>query len=329
MTNMTPSISKITALPKLDLHCHLDGSFQMHFVQNTLGLSSLPIDKLRAPSDCDSLARYLTCFDLPIACLQTKESIKAGVLDVLSQCPQDGVRYIELRFAPTCSVNNNLNYREIVEAALDGCKEGLATYGVHCNLILCAMRHHSPEENLKVLKVAREYLGSGVCALDLAGDEAGFPNSLFVPLFQEANRLHMPFTIHSGECGSVENVKLALELGAKRVGHGIALYRDSSLMAACKEARLGLELCPTSNFQTKAATDYSQYPLRTFLDAGLLATINTDNRTVSNTTMTKEILLALDCLQIREEDLQTLYKNSVEISFANDNIKDELYHSWK
>ena len=125
--------------------------------------------------------------------------------------------------------------------------------------------------------------------------------------------------------GSVDNIKVALELGAKRVGHGIALCKDSTLMKECQKSRLGLELCPTSNFQTRAVTNINTYPLRLFLDNGLLATINTDNRTVSNTNMTKELHLSLEKLQIKEEDLITIYKNSIEISFADDNIKNQLY----
>ncbi|MGN0367143.1 MAG: adenosine deaminase [Wujia sp.] len=325
-------MTAISSMPKIDLHCHLDGSFRKSYVMDCLGLDALSEDRLRAPADCDSLTTYLTCFDLPISCLQTKKGITKGVLDVLEQASAEGVRYIELRFAPSCSKNEELSFPDIIEAAIDGCEQG-KRFSIESNLILCAMRHHTREQNEEVLHYTREYLGHHVCAMDLAGDESAFPNECFKDLFEGARRYNLPFTIHSGECGRTENVKLALEYGAKRVGHGIALYKEPSLMQACKEARLGLELCPTSNFQTRAATDAATYPLRAFLDYGLLATVNTDNRTVSNTNSTQELLLCLERLGITKKDLRTLYENSVEISFADDAIKhhllQEFYQSWK
>ncbi|MGN0389365.1 MAG: adenosine deaminase [Wujia sp.] len=314
------------SMPKIDLHCHLDGSFSRGYVMRTLELSELDDAKLHAPENCKSLTEYLTCFDLPISCLQTKEHITEGVIDVIAQAAKENVRYIELRFAPACSVNNNLDLPSVIEAAISGCKKAFDKYGVFSNLILCAMRHHTLKQNLAVVRHTREFLGYGVCALDLAGDEAGFPNEDFKELFEEANRLGVPFTIHSGECGRTENVRLALAYGAKRVGHGIALIKDKNLMAECRNARIGFELCPTSNFQTKAVTTYEAYPLRTFLDYGLLATINTDNRTVSSTSCTKEFLFAEQQLQITKEDFLTLYKNSVEISFADDSVKHQLLY---
>ena len=317
----------INSMPKLDLHCHLDGSFSVEFVKNTLSLKDdfeTLSNMLKAPKDCGSLAEYLTRFDLPIKCLQTKENITKGILDVIANAQKEGVKYLELRFAPSCSVNEQLNYQDIYEAAIEGCKMGKDIYSIDSNIILCAMRHHDMETNLKVLHTAMDYLGHGICALDLAGNEAGFHNSLFRNLFKEAKRLGMPFTIHSGECGNYENVELALEYGAKRVGHGIALAKNKTLIEKCNKARLGLELCPTSNYQTKAVTPDESYPLKFFLDNGLLATVNTDNRTVSNTTITNELLLSYNNLGINEDDILTLYKNSVEISFADDNIKHRL-----
>lgn len=224
------------------------------------------------------------------------------------------------------SVNSHLDLENVVQAAVYGCQKAFDRYGVFTNLILCAMRHHSPQQNHLVVRCAREFLGNGVCALDLAGDEAGHPNEEFEALFEEARRLEVPVTIHSGECGSARNVALALQYGARRIGHGIAAIKDPALLEACRNAHIGFELCPTSNFQTKAATELDAYPLRAFLDFGLLATINTDNRTVSHTTLTDEYTFALEKLHIEKEDLRTLYKNSVEISFASDSVKHQLLY---
>lgn len=316
-----------TNIPRIDLHCHLDGSFSAEFIKQATGnqrsLEQL-YRELEAPANCSSLTEYLTCFDLPISAIQTKENITLGVLDVLSQAANDNVKYIELRFAPNCSTSQELSLSNIYEAAIEGTKLGFEKYGIYSNIILCAMRHHDINTNIKLLHSMYDYVGHGICALDLAGDESMFPNENFYELFKKARDMKIPFTIHSGECGSVNNVRLAMEYGASRIGHGIALIKDLNLMKEIKKRRIGLELCPISNFQTGAWSDVDSYPLRTFLDNDLLATINTDNRTVSNTSMSKEFALSTKQLSIREEDLYTLYKNSVEISFANDNIKDEL-----
>ncbi len=317
----------INTMPKIDLHCHIDGSFSTAFVKNTLGLTqddASITDMLKAPVNCNSLTEYLTRFDLPIKCLQTKENITKGILDIISSAKKENIRYIELRFAPTCSLNENLSYRDIYEAAIEGLKQGKLLYDIDSNIIVCAMRHHDLETNIKMLDASMDYLNYGICALDLAGDESGFHNRLFKELFVHAKKLKMPFTIHSGECGSTENVQLALEYGAKRVGHGIALAKDKTLMEKCKSARLGLELCPTSNYQTKAVTQGSLYPLKLFLNNGLFATVNTDNRTVSDTTITKELHLVTKHFGIDKDEIIKLYKNSVEISFADDNIKNNL-----
>lgn len=331
MTNTTENSSSlknfIQTMPKLDLHCHIDGSFSTDFVRSVLK-PDMTDDMLRAhlqaPPDCASLTEYLTCFDLPIQCMQTAEDITNGILDILKNCIDENVKYIELRFAPTCSVNTHMRYADVYEAAIRGCRLGKEMYGIFSNIIICAMRHHTPEDNFAMLHAAADYIGHGICAMDLAGDENMHGNLEFAELFAEAHRLCIPFTIHAGECGSAENVRLAVEYGARRIGHGIALIQDEAFARLCRKNKVGLELCPTSNYQTRAVTDSMMYPLRSFLDWGLAATVNTDNRTVSNTDLIKEYSLVCDRFGICEEDLITMYKNSVEISFADDAIKHQL-----
>ncbi len=316
-------MNTLNDLPKIDLHCHLDGSLSREFIESKL---ERPVskDELTAPYDCSSLAEYLTKFDLPVSCILTKANLKEAVLDVIRQAKENNITYMEIRFAPNLSKNENLDYKDIYEAVIEGSKEGQNKYGVMSNIIICAMRHHSEKQNLDMLKAGREYLGYGICALDLAGDEAGFPNENFAYLFDAANRLEMPFTIHSGECGRVKNIKIAVEAGAKRIGHGICLSDDGELMQYCRDKSIGFELCPTSNYQTKAVREGMEYPLRRFLDYGIKATVNTDNTTVSNTTMTREYEFITSKLNIAKDELVLLYKNSIELSFANDDVKNML-----
>lgn len=320
------------SLPKIELHCHLDGSLSSDFIRkyapenqsiNILSEAELKA-KLSAPKNCASLAEYLTRFDIPISCLQQKASITAAVLDVLSQAATENVAYMEIRFAPTFSTNEGLSYRDILEAAVEGCTKGHALYNIKSNIIACAMRHLDEATNLKTLYEAREFLGNGVCALDLAGDEAAFDNTKFIYLFEEAKKLDMPMTIHSGECGSKANIKLAVEAGAKRIGHGIAMGNDAQLLELCKLNNVGIEMCPTSNYQTNAVKPGESYPLRTFVDNSILATINTDNRTVSQTTMTEELALTVDSLNIKEGEISGILKNAIHVSFADIDTKNEL-----
>ncbi|MBQ9233619.1 MAG: adenosine deaminase [Lachnospiraceae bacterium] len=311
-------------LPKIDLHCHLDGSLSHEFLEKHLN-KNIDINELIAPYDCSSLAEYLTKFDIPVSALQNYDNLKCAVIEVIRQAKSENITYLEIRFAPTLSKNNTLNYKDIYEAVIEGSQDGYKKYGVFSNIIICAMRHHSKEQNLDMLRSGREYLNHGICAMDLAGDEAGFPNENFIYLFEEAKRLEFPFTIHSGECGRVKNIKIAVDAGAKRIGHGICLAEDKALMEQCKEKHIGFELCPTSNYQTKAVKPGTDYPLRHFIDYGIKATVNTDNRTVSNTTMTREYNYIIDKLNIAKEELLLLYENSIELSFANDDIKNSLY----
>ncbi|MGB8451939.1 MAG: adenosine deaminase [Anaerocolumna sp.] len=275
--------------------------------------------------DCTSLKEYLQKFNLPLQCLQTEKGLKLAASDLLKSAAAENVKYLEVRFAPMSSITGGLNCSQVIESVLKGITEAERQWDIKASVIVCAMRHYSLEMNLLMLRCAREYLGEGVCALDLAGDELAFPTSGQRELFQLAKRLDMPFTIHSGECGSVLNVKEAMELGAKRMGHGIALKEDISLMGECRDKRIGIELCPTSNFQTKAVTGWEEYPLQQFLDEGLLTTVNTDNRTVSNTTVTKELFKLSEKLGLEKDIIQQLLQNSVEISFAADYIKHRLF----
>ena len=148
------------SMPKVELHCHLDGSLSKEFLMQTLQLSTLDMHTIQAPANCQSLAEYLTCFDLPVSALQEKEHIRDAVVDVVRQAAAENVRYMEIRFAPMLSVNSHLDLENVVQAAVYGCQKAFDRYGVFTNLILCAMRHHSPQQNHLVVRCAREFLGN-------------------------------------------------------------------------------------------------------------------------------------------------------------------------
>lgn len=314
---------KIIQLPKVELHCHLDGSLPIGIIRELLN-RNVKEDELQVREDCRNLAEYLEKFDLPLTCMQTETGLRRASKAFLMSLRQDNVQYIEVRFAPLFSINENLDCTRVIQSVLEGLEEAKQECGIYYNVIACAMRHHTDEENLQMMKAAREFLGEGICAVDLAGNEAAFPMENFRELFKEAKKLGLPFTIHAGECGRVENVIEAVECGASRIGHGIALRRHTSAMSMCKEKGIGIEMCPISNLQTKAVESKAEYPMREFLDAGLCVTINTDNRTVSNSSILKEMEFVQDNYGITDTELIKVTENAIKSAFAKDAIKSEL-----
>lgn len=318
---------------RVELHCHLDGSLNADFIDRLLKKQGVFIEqteleeKLKVRPDCTSLTEYLEKFDLPLRCLQTKEGLEEAAYELVMDAARDNVAYIEVRFAPMLSTEKGLTCTEVIDSVVRGLKKGERESGTYAFAIVCAMRHHSIEQNMEMLKLANYFIGKGVCALDLAGDESAYPTSLFRELFIQAKEWGIPFTIHSGECGSVDNIREAIELGAKRLGHGIALEKSEELRRLCKEKGIGIEMCPTSNLQTKAVEDLDKYPLKQFLDEGLLVSVHTDNRTVSGTSMEQEEKLVKEHLQISEEMWIRCTKNAIYTAFASDEIKEELMRS--
>ena len=177
-----------------------------------------------------------------------------------------------------------------------------------------------------MIKTAREYLGSGVCGADLAGAEAAYPMAQFMELFENTRKMGMPFTLHAGECGSVQNIIDSVKAGAARIGHGIAMRGHQGLQKELAQKGIGIEMCPISNLQTKTVESTAQYPLREFLDAGLKVSINTDNRTVSDTTLTGELLFIQKYYGILDEEIPVLMKNAVDTAFAKEEVKGDLYN---
>ncbi len=314
---------QLIALPKIELHCHLDGSLSREFIEKSLK-RTVKQEELSVSDDCTSLAEYLKKFDLPLQCIADEEGLEGAGYDVLCSMSSENVRYAEIRFAPLSSENESLKCDRIIEAVLRGLERGRKDFGVEFGLITCAMRHHSEEENMHMIRTAREYLGQGVCAADLAGAEASYPMSEFMNLFAEVKRLGMPFTLHAGECGNAKNIADAIEVGAARVGHGIAMRGNQDLVKLALAKGTGIEMCPISNMQTKAVAKMSEYPIREFLDAGLKVTINTDNRTVSNTDLTKELAFIQENYGIADEEIVAMMRNAADVAYTGDDVKNRL-----
>ncbi len=326
--------SKLRNMPKIDLHCHLDGSVKASVIREIAKefneeFSERELEnRLQVNKDCHSLADYLTCFELPIKYLQTEKSLEKAAFTLAMDAAAENVKYLEVRFAPSYITSEGLTTQKIISSVQKGLEKAQKKADIQTGIIVCGVRNLPMEVNLKMLKESMELYKYGVVACDLAGDEKAYPTALFSEFFVSAKKYGIPFTIHSGECGSRENIKTAIELGAKRLGHGIAMAGDSYLMKLCANRNIGVELCPTSNLQTKAIRSWAEYPLPAFMQAGIPVSINTDNRTVSNTNSTNEFNHMIEHLRVSEDDLKQIYTWSIEMSFADDGCKDQLVKKW-
>ena len=202
---------KLRSMPKVELHCHLDGSLSQTFISRELG-REVDLTELQVAYGCRSLKEYLEKFDLPIRCLQTEKSVREAGYDFIRSVAAENMKYVEVRFAPLFSAHEGFSTEQVIEALLTGLEDGRKDFGTESNVIVCAMRHQPEEKNLAMFKAARTFLGEGVCCGDLAGDEAAWPMKNFVRLFGEAKKLGLPFVIHAGECGSAENIREAVPM---------------------------------------------------------------------------------------------------------------------
>ena len=309
----------------IDLHLHFDGSLLARTVlelakEQGIALPSEEPDELKlflaAPPDCGSLNEYLEKFDLPLLVLQTREAIRKGMYTLASSLKEQGMLYAEIRFAPQLHTKKGLAQEQVVKAALQGLQEAAAGSFFKAKLILCCMRGaDNREENLLTVRTAAAFLGRGVAALDLAGAEALYPTADYGEVFSLAKELSVPFTIHAGEADGPESIRAALRMGASRIGHGVRAGEDPELLEELKEKQIPLEMCPSSNVQTKAVPSLSEHPVLSYLRRGLLVTVNTDNMTVSDTTIEREFRLLKEELGMTPEERRQLLLNAADAAF--------------
>ena len=313
----------------IDLHLHLDGSLSLASVRDLAQLQNMAIEPddekllkmLQVGPDCKDLNEYLEKFSFPCSLLQKPEAITRSVANLRRELKDQGLIYAEIRFAPQLHTLHGLNQRQVVQAAV----EGLKADGVKASLILCCMRGNANKtENMETVRLTAEFLGNGVCATDLAGAEALFPNKDFEDLFVLAKELGVPYTIHSGEADGPRSVYKALEFGAKRLGHGVRSVEDPALMARLAREGVTLEMCPTSNLNTNIFNSIEDYPLVQLMEAGIRVTLNTDNIMVSGVSLQSEWEKVLGAFRLSKEQIRTLQKNSAEAVFGDAQLQQWL-----
>jgi len=303
-------------IPKAELHCHLDGSVRLQTLSTLVGDTSrfVPVRFGQAHA---SLVQYLEQFDLICSALQTKEAIFRAAFELVEDAALENVWHIEIRFCPTLLTGQGLKTEEVVQAALDGANEAASRFNTSFGLILCGIKSFDPSKNLEIARIAAQFKDKGVVAFDLAGPEAGFPAKKHADSFVHVMNNYMHATVRAGEAYGPESIEQALTYcGAHRIGHGTRIFERPDLLAYVINRRIPLEVCPTSNEQTGVVQSVSKHPLREYLKAGVRVTINTDNRLVSNTTLTREYERVHRELDMGYEDIKKLVLNGFKSAFV-------------
>jgi adenosine deaminase len=316
--------SKLRQLPKAELHCHLDGSVRPstlvelgreHRVQLPKQTPEDLAEFMRV-DDAQSLEDYLRRFDVTISVMQTEEALERIAYELVEDAADDGVRYIEIRNAPLLNVVQGLTLVQAVEAPLRGLRRAESDFGITARFIICGLRQFPPESSLEMAQLAVEFRNEGVVAFDLAGGEKGNPASRHAAAFRYAREHNLAVTVHAGEGDGAQSIREAVHAcGANRIGHGTRLIEDPELMQYVNDRRIALEVCLTSNVQTRVAESYATHPFREYFDQGLNVTLNTDNRLMSATTLTDEYVYAAEHLGFTMEELAGVALNGFESAF--------------
>ena len=316
----------------IDLHLHLDGAITVGIAKELARIQGIPLPTdedgellrlLTVPADCTSLNDFLSCFALPDSLMQTEEGLREAVRLVMDNALSQGVVYAELRFAPQLHTDGGMTQEQAVLAALDGLKRSR----LKGNLILCCMRGaDTADKNAETLALAKQYLveDGGVVAIDLAGAEALYPTEDYRALFTRAQESGVPFTIHAGEADGADSIRAAIDFGASRIGHGVRCYEDASLLALVRERGIPLEMCPTSNRQTRAVENMDDYPFMEYLNSGIKVTLNTDDPAIEGTTLADEYRYMEETFGLTAEQEKTLLANAVDAAFTTESVKADL-----
>ena len=335
----TPTSDQIKRVPKALLHDHLDGGLRPETIieiAQQIGYKKLPTDDPKQLGDwfeesCNShsLVRYLETFSHTIAVMQSKEAIIRVSRECAIDLARDGVVYAEVRGAPELFTEQGLTLDQVVEATLEGYKQGMAEAAREGNKIrveslLCGMRQNNRSQEAAAAVV--KYRNKGVVGFDIAGPEDGFPPTNQLETFEYLRKENAHFTIHAGEAYGLPSIWEAIQIcGAERLGHGVRIIDDidfsgdkpklGPLASYVRDRRIPLELCPTSNLQTGAAKTYSEHPIGMLAKLRFRVTLNTDNRLMSRTSMSNEMSECVKSFGWKFADLQRVTVNALKSSF--------------
>jgi len=288
-------------LPKTDLHVHLDGSLRLGTIielaeKGNVKLPSGTPDGLRKALHCgdicDSLVGYLEAFDITLGVMQTEESLQRAAYELAEDAARENVRYMEIRFSPILHTRKGLRLTTVVESVIQALRQARKDFGIEVGIIICGIRTINPASSMEMAQLAAAYKYLGVVGFDLAGAEYNYPAKAHKDAFQLILKNNINCTAHAGEAYGPESISQAIHyLGAHRIGHGVRLREDGDLLNYVNDHRIPLEMCLSSNVQTRAVESYASHPIRFLYNFGVRVTVNTDNRLLTDTTVSKELWL--------------------------------------
>jgi adenosine deaminase len=332
----TPEVTMdlLRALPKTDLHCHLDGSMRLATILELgqqQGVALPATDEaglaraIHRGEICKDLEEYLLAFDVTCSVLQTESALERVAFELAEDAAAENVWHLEVRYAPILHTRRGLSLARIQDAVLAGLKRAERQYGMTTGVIICGIRNMDPRDSHRLAELAVAYKGKGVVAFDLAGGEAGNQAKDHAASFSLVLDNNMNTTVHAGEAYGPASIKQALHFcGAHRIGHGTRLGEDGDLLAYVCDHRVPLEICLSSNLQTSVVDDLKRHPLRLFYDVGVRVSLNTDNRLITDTTVTKELWIAHQELGFSLEELKILVVQGFKSAFMPYKEKREL-----
>src|SRR5438046_2591496 len=337
----------LRSLPKVLLHEHLDGVLRPRSIlelARSLKYDQLPTEDpeelarwFHQGANQGSLPKYLEGFAHTIAVMQTEEALERAAYEQVEDLKNDGVVYFETRFAPVFHARKKLTHQQVVSAVLKGLERGRKDFGVCSGLIICAMRNM--DVSLEMAELAVDFRERGVVGFDLAGEEGGYPPKKHVDAFHYIQRQNFNITIHAGEGYGKESIWQAIQYcGAHRIGHGTRLIDDiavadgragklGALAQYVLDKRIPLEICLISNVHTGAARSLSEHPFKIFYQEKFRVTLNTDNRLMSDTTMTQEFEAARDTFGLSLEDFEKITINTMKSAFLPYDRRCDFIHS--
>ena len=320
--------------PLTDLHRHLDGNIRLSTIwqlaqEHSIVLPTDSLEKLKKKVQIQQkttdLLAFLEKMELGVSVLASEQTCFRIAYENIEDAKLAGLDYVELRFSPVFMAQaHNLPVDQVVDAVIAGCKAGTKKYGVPVNLIGILSRSYGEatcHQELQALLRAKD----DIVALDLAGDEKGFPAIRFKQHFKLARDAGWNITVHAGEADGPHSIRQAIdELGATRIGHSVAAREEPHLMDFMANNNISIECCLTSNFQTGACTNIADHPIKTFMERGIVVTLNTDDPGVSGIEIADEYKLAREVVGLSAEQLAQIQLNGVEVAFAADSVKREL-----
>ncbi|MBL4652359.1 MAG: adenosine deaminase [Flavobacteriales bacterium] len=317
----------LKSLPKAELHCHLDGSVRVKTIlelahKHHVELPRANYDELKSYLEvgdgCKDLLDYLKAFSVTNSVLQTIDALTRAAFELSEDAAEENIRVLEIRFSPLLHTEKGLTLPEIVEAVIEGKTTAEKKYNIKVGLILCGIRSMSPERSMDLAQVAIKYKNKGVVAYDLAGPEENYPAKDHKEAFFTIINNNINTTVHAGEAYGPESIHQAIHYTrANRIGHGTRLREDPELLNFVNDHRIPLEMCVNCNVQTNTVASLTDHPIKEYLDLGIRVTINTDNRLISQTTLTNEYKTVCDTFNLSQKELKKLILNGFKSVFLS------------